>query len=121
MKSFLEHKNSLEHEFTLSDRNHEICLCVYTDASDLLSSGIVALVPSEDLSQPQADQRHKPLEFLSVHFTGAQLGWSPLEIKSFAIMATIQRIHWILATSDGFDHLRTTRILFFIRPTDRCS
>lgn len=107
-------KQALEHQTTLAHRNDSCRLCVYTDACDLVWSGIVTQVPPSDISKTHDDQRHQPLAFLSGRFTGPQLGWSTLEKEAFAIMATVDRMHWVLATPDGFDLFTDHHNLIFL-------
>lgn len=78
-------------------------LCVHTDSSDLLLFGIVTQLPLQDLSRPHGNQLQHPLAFPSGKFTGPQLGCSTLDKEAYAIMATTDRMHWVLATTDGFD------------------
>lgn len=87
-------KEALINQVTLSHRDESLRLRVFTDVSDLVWSGIVTQVPFADLPKPHIDQRHQPLCFLSGHFTGAQLGWSILEKEAFAIMASVDLMHW---------------------------
>ena len=74
---------------------------------------MITQVPYTDLAKPHVDQRHEPLAFLSGHFTGSQLGWSTLE-KALAVMATTDRMHWILATPDGFNLYTDHQNLIFL-------
>ena len=78
-------------------------MCVYTDAFDLLWSGIVTQVPHGDLQKPHLEQQHSPLAFLSGRFNDTQLGWSVLEKEAYAVLATLERMHWVVATPEGFD------------------
>ena len=111
-------KHALEHQVTLAHRDDTRRLCVYTDASDHLWSGMVTQVPPEDLRKPHVDQRHQPLCFLSGHFQGSSFGWSTLEKEASAIMSTIERMHWLLATPDGFDlHTDHHNLIFIFDPT----
>lgn len=112
--AFQRAKNALVHQVTLAYRDEALRLCVYTDASDVVWSGIVTQVPPEDLSKPHAEQCHQPLAFLSGHFSGSFLGWSTLEKEAYAIMATIDRMHWILATPAGFDLFTDHHNLIFL-------
>ena len=107
-------KSALEHQVTLAHRNVDCRLCVYTDASDFLWSGMVTQIPFEDIKKPHADQRHQPLCFLSGQFKGASFGWSTLEKEASAIMSTVERMHWLLATPDGFDLFTDHHNLIFI-------
>lgn len=64
-------------------------LCVFTNASEFLWSGVVTRVPTEDLSLSSAEQRHEPLAFLSRPFRDAELHWKTLEKEAHAIMEAI--------------------------------
>lgn len=64
---------------------------------------MITQVPYEALGERHINQPHQPLAFLAGHFSGPQLGWSTLEKVAFEIMATIEGMHWILATKDLFD------------------
>lgn len=115
--AFVNCKQALEQQVTLAHRDVDQRLCVYTDASNNLWLGIATQVPPSDLVKTHIDQRHSLLAFLSGHFTGPQLGWSTLEKEAFAIMATTERMHWILATPDGFDFYTDHRNpIFFFDP-----
>lgn len=96
-------KTALAYQVTLSHRDRSKRLCVYTDASDHVWSGIFTKVPLRDTSKPHVEQRHDPLAFLSGRFNTTQYGWSILEKEAFAVMATLERMHWLVATLDGFD------------------
>lgn len=72
--AFEECKADVHHQTTVAHRDGAKRLCVFTDASDVLWSGIFKQVPSEDLPRPHVDQRRQPLCFLSGYFTGSQLG-----------------------------------------------
>ena len=75
---------------------------------------MITQVPFTDLAKPHVDQRHEPLGFLSDQFTGSQLGWSTLEKEAFAVMETTNRMHWILATPDGFDFYTDHQNMIFL-------
>lgn len=79
LDAFDRWKTALENQVTLTRRDNLTRVCVYTDASDILWSGILTPVPYQDLRRTHVDQRHHPLVFLSGHFTGPQLGWSIFE------------------------------------------
>lgn len=112
--AFRDCQIALQNQVTLAHRDYSKRLCVFTDASDLVWSGIVTQIPPIDIPKAHMDQRHQPLAFLSGHFSGAQLGWSTLEKEAYAIMATIERMHWILATTDGFDLFTDHHNLIFL-------
>ena len=114
LEAFNNCKNAVAHQVTLSHPDPKKRLCVYTDASDYVWSGIVTQTPREDIHLDHVDQRHQPLSFLSGHFTGSELGWSILEKEAYAIMATVERMHWLLATPSGFDLFTDHHNLIFI-------
>lgn len=92
-------KKALAHQVTLVHRDVNQRLCVYTDASDMAWSGILTQVPTVDLNKPHKEQRHAPLAFLSGRFNSTQLGWSVLEKEAFAVLTTLDRIHWRTAST----------------------
>lgn len=99
-ESFDRCKTALENQVTLAHRDEAQRLCAYTDASDLFWSGVVTQVPVEDLLKLHVDHRHQPLCFFSSHFSGSQLCWSTLKKEAYAIMETVERRHWLLATTN---------------------
>lgn len=107
-------KSALANQICLHHRDTDKRLCVYTDSSDHVWSGIVTQVPFEDLSLPHADQRHEPLAFLSGRFSDCQYRWSILEKEAYAILATMDRMHWVLASPCGFDLYTDHNNLIFI-------
>lgn len=60
-------------------------------------------MPRDHRSRQHAEQDHDPLAFLSVRFSKTQLGWSTLEKEALAVMALIERSHWLVSCPDGFD------------------
>ena len=115
--SFDACRKSLASQVTLAHRDEKKRLSIYTDASDFAWSGIATQVPLADLTLPAAEQRHEPLAFLSGRFNLTQLGWSTIEKEAFAAIATIERLHWIAATSAGFDlHTDHNNLVFLFDP-----
>lgn len=55
-----------------------------------------------------------PLGFLSGKFTNTQGRWSILEKESFSVVATLDRMHWLVATQDGFDIYTDHNNLIFL-------
>lgn len=82
-------KRTLSHKVTLvhSDPNKQ--LCVYTDASDMVWSGVNTQVPVSEANKPHAEKRHETLAFLSGRFDYRQSRWSILEKEGLAIPALI--------------------------------
>lgn len=117
-KVFQDCKRALENQVTLAHVDFTKRLCVFTDASDLTWAGVVTQVSCEDLSLPIQDQHHEALAFLSGHFRDAELRWSTIEKEAYAIMATVERMHWLLATHRGFDlYTDHNNLVFLFDPT----
>lgn len=107
----------MSNQLTLAHEDFFKRLCVFKDASEFLWSEAVTLVPVADLSLPLADQRHKPLAFLSGHFRSAVLRWLTSEKEAYAITASIKRTHWLLATDHGFDlYTDHNNLIFLFNP-----
>ena len=71
-------------------------------------------MPVDDVSKPHKDQRHSPLAFLSGRFNATQLGWSVLEKEAFAVLHTLDRMHWLVTNPDGFDLYTDHNNLIFL-------
>lgn len=101
--AFLGYKCVLQNHVKLACRDFSFRLCVYTDASDVVWSIIVTEVSFDDLPKPHVTPKHLRLAFMFRHFFVSQLGWYTFEREAYAIMATVDPMHWNLATSDGLD------------------
>jgi len=112
--TFIACKDALAAQVKLSHRDASKRLCVFTDASDSVWSGVITQVPISDVNLPHSEKRHEPLAFLSGRFDATQLRWSTLEKEAYAIMATTERMHWILSDSAGFDIYTDHNNLVFI-------
>lgn len=60
-------------------------------------------VPTADTNLPHAERRHEPLASLSFRLNSRQTRWSVLEKEAYALLATLQRMHWLPTTSTRFD------------------
>lgn len=107
-------KRAIANRATLAHRDETKRLCVFTDASDSYWSGVLTQVPRSELTFPHVDQSHEPLAFHSGRFTDTQVGWSTLEKEAFAVLATLERSHWLVSCSDGFDLYTDHNNLIFI-------
>jgi len=112
--TFQDCKDALAAQVKLAHRDGSKRLCVFTDASDGVWSGLVTQVPYVELNLPNNERNHEPLAFLSGRFDATQLRWSILEKEAFAIMATTERMHWILSDAQGFDIFTDHNNLVFI-------
>ena len=114
LKEFEDCKKGLANQVTLAHRDCTQRLCVYTDASDMAWSGILTQIPEPDISKPHKEQRHSPIAFLSGRFDKTQLGWPIIEKEAFAVMNTLDRMHWVVATPEGFDLYTDHNNLIFL-------
>jgi hypothetical protein len=95
-------QTALAHATTLAHPSTDKRVCLYTDASQDFWSAIATQVPPSDLDLPSDGQRHEPLAFLSGSFTGAMSRWPIIEKEAYAIIASCNRLEWLLQRSDGF-------------------
>lgn len=72
-------KIALENQITLVHRDASKRLCVFTDESKLIWSGVATQVPQEYIPKPFKDQRHETLCFISGAFAKAELRWATFE------------------------------------------
>lgn len=107
-------KKAIADRVTLAHRDDTKRLCIYTDASDTHWSGIVTQVPLSDTSLSHLEQAHDPLAFHSGRFSETQLGWSTLEKEAYAVLASVERSHWLAACPAGFDLFTDHNNLIFI-------
>ncbi len=54
------------------------------------------------MGQHHSKQRNAQFAFLYGRFNDTQVRWSILEEEAFAILATAEKMQWILATAQGF-------------------
>lgn len=60
-------------------------------------------MPIDDLNLLHQEKRHQPLALLSGRLYKQQLQWCTLEREAYVVLATLERMHWLVATSAGFD------------------
>eukprot|EP00180_Rhodochaete_pulchella_P001789 Plantae.Rhodophyta-Rhodochaete_pulchella.ctg26871.p1 GENE.Plantae.Rhodophyta-Rhodochaete_pulchella.ctg26871~~Plantae.Rhodophyta-Rhodochaete_pulchella.ctg26871.p1 ORF type:complete len:224 (-),score=7.69 Plantae.Rhodophyta-Rhodochaete_pulchella.ctg26871:173-844(-) len=111
--AFRRCQDALEHQVTLGHRDATKRLCVYTDALDLVWSGIVTQKCRWEILEMPIRINAITLS-LSGSVSGTQLGRSTLEKGAYTIMATIERMNWILATADGLDLYNDYHDLVFL-------
>jgi hypothetical protein len=75
-------------------------VCVFTDASDVLYSGIITQLPKHHLGLPVHDQQHQPLAFTSGSFRGSQERWTVPEKEAFAVFETVTKHSYLLLTAE---------------------
>lgn len=87
--SFEDLKHAIYGAVELAHPDPEMQLCLFTDASDLHWSGVLAQIPRSDKDVPFDEQRHSPLSFRAGSFTGSSCRWSTAEKEAFAIVESV--------------------------------
>lgn len=117
-QSFDECKTVIAERITLAHRDDSKRLCNYKDASETHWSGILTEVPLSDISLPHSDQAYEPLAFHFGLFSATQMGCSTVRKEAYAVLAFIERSHWLAACPARFnsysDH---NNLLFIFDPT----
>lgn len=96
---FLAFKHALEQQVRLTNLDINKCLYVATDESDFLWPRVLTQTPVSNQVLPFANQNHEPLPSLSGRFRESEMRQSTLERKPYAIMATVEHMHWLLITN----------------------
>lgn len=106
---------------TLAHLNEKKILCVYTDSSGTDWSGMVTQLTYDDGSLTHSAQRHVPLELHSGHsgrFDLTQMGWSTTQKEAYAMLASVERSHWLTACPSCFEvYFDNNDIIFIFDPT----
>jgi hypothetical protein len=76
--------------------------CVFTDANESCSSGMVTQIPIEDQNKPVHLQRHEPLGFVGHRFNRCEMNWTVAEKEGFAIKDTMQKLDYLLQMKRSF-------------------
>lgn len=105
---------ALQQLLTLAHCDGPKCLCAYTNALDASWSGTVTQIPPSDFRKAHSEQHHDSPGFLSGRFDRTQLGCCTLEKKAYAVLATLDRMRWLLAKQDGFNLLTDHNNLTFL-------
>lgn len=91
-------KHALQLHITLAHPDIESHLLMYTDAGDNLWLGVLTKIPFKYPSRCRFQQSHEPLTFITVHFTGLQMGWYIMHVEAVAVIETAYCPYWLLAT-----------------------
>ena len=111
---FREFQQELQNMTTLSDRNTEKALRIYTDALEEYWAGVVTQGDSDELDKDLKDQQHEPLEFLGAAFKGSEERWTTYEKEAYAIYQVFKKMDYMLLV-EGEIHLYTDhRNLLFV-------
>ena len=122
-QTFDEVKDSLIHAVTLAHVDPGKLLCLFTDASDAHWASVLTQIPPCDLTKPFDQQLHEPLAFLAGSFRSSQARWSTPEKEAYAIIASVDRLDYLLLRPEGFllftDHKNLTYIFDPVRTNPR--
>jgi RNase H-like domain found in reverse transcriptase len=80
-------------------------VCLFTDASVALYSGIITQVPEHHLDLPVHDQQHQPLAFTYGRFRGSQERWTIPRKATFAVIETVTTHRYVLLAAEQFSIL----------------
>jgi hypothetical protein len=100
--AFNKFREAIAHSVQLAFPNNDYIQCVFCDASNYCSSGVVTQVPPEDIHKPIADQRHEPLGFVGHRFNGSELNWAIIDKEAFAIKDTLKKLYYLLHMKHPF-------------------
>ncbi|RAN86374.1 hypothetical protein B5P41_29630, partial [Bacillus sp. SRB_28] len=112
-EAFNSMKAAISRRTQLNYPDEDMVQCVFTDASQYHSSGMVTQIPHEDVGKlPFHDQRHEPLGFCGHRFHGSELNWSTPDKEAFAIWDTVRKLDYLVQSSKPFllftDHRNLT-------------
>jgi hypothetical protein len=76
--------------------------CVFTDANEACTAGMVTQIPIEDENKPVHLQRHEPLGFVGHRFNRCEMNWTVAEKEGFAIKDTMHKLDYLLQMKRPF-------------------
>jgi hypothetical protein len=94
--AFEKLKLAIAKSVELAYPREDMIQCVFCDASQLCSSGMVTQIPVEDESKLFHEQRHQPLGFVGHRFNGSELNWANVDKEAFAIRDTLKKLDYLL-------------------------
>lgn len=95
-EAFDKLKESLRRCTQLAYPDPEMVQCVFTDASDFHSAGMITQIPVEDIDKPFDEQRHQPLGFCSHRFSDVEKRWSTPDKEAYAIIDVFRKLNYLL-------------------------
>lgn len=96
-----EIRNSLEKSVRLAHPDMKKVFCLFTDASERFSLGVLTQIPPDDLDQSSEKQRHARLVFLSGSLSGEKSRWSTSK-EAAVILNSVQILDYLLIRPQGF-------------------
>ena len=100
--AFEELKAAVVNCVKLAYPGEDMTQCVFTDANESCSSGMVTQIPTEDENKPVHLQRHEPLGFVGHRFNKCEMNWTVAEKEGFAIKDTMQKLDYLLQMKKPF-------------------
>jgi len=100
--AFEELKTAVARCVKLAYPREDMIQCVFTDANETCTSGMVTQIPFEDEDKPAHLQRHEPLGFVGHRFNRCEMNWTVAEKEGFAIKDTVQKLDYLLQMKRPF-------------------
>ena len=100
--AFEELKTAIASTVKLAYPRDDMVQCVFTDANEECTSGMVTQIPVEDENKPVHLQRHEPLGFVGHRFNRCEMNWTVAEKEGFAIKDTLLKLDYLLQMKRPF-------------------
>jgi len=100
--AFEELKTTIARSVKLAYPRDDMVQCVFTDANEECTSGMVTQIPVEDENKPVHLQRHEPLGFVGHRFNRCEMNWTVAEKEGFAIKDTLLKLDYLLQMKRPF-------------------
>jgi hypothetical protein len=114
-------KETLQHCTLVSYPDPDKVQCVFTDASDLHSGGVVTQIDVVDLGKPFKEQAHQPLGFCGHHFNGSELNWATSDKEAYAVVDVFRKLSYLFVSKLGVRLFTDHRNLVMIFNPSKCS
>ena len=121
INDFRKLKQAISQAVQLAYPSQDMIQCVYCDASNHASSGIVTQIPPDDPNQPLHNQRHQPLGFVGHRFNGPELNWATIDKEAFAIKDTLKKLSYLLHMARPFHPYTDHRNLIAMNSPPKCA
>jgi hypothetical protein len=117
---FNQCKEAIKNNCALFSLREGYTLCLFTDASDEYWASVLTQVPDSELELPLEEQHHLPISFLSGKFSSAQQEkWDIAHKEAFGLMASVERLRWLLEGNKPFRLYGDNRnVQFIFKPAD---
>ena len=100
--AFEKLKNAIAQSVRLAYPRDDMIQCVFTDANESCTAGMVTQIPVEDANKPIHLQRHEPLGFVGHRFNKCEMNWTVAEKEGFAVKDTMEKLDYLLQMKRPF-------------------